>query len=119
MYAVAKNGAEYNIQFAEKNDWIADIASFHSDRESQLFIEAIEASVILQVNKADLIQLYSHYPNMDRIFKVIFENKYVDLQNRALQNISLTGEERYKRFLAQHPSLAIRLPETQKSEKFY
>ena len=113
MYGVDNKGAEYNIQFAAENDWIADIGSFHSGKPSQLFIEAIEPSVIWQIGKEDLYFLYLNIPKLDRIFKVIIENKYVELQNRVLQNISSTAQERYLNFLEQYPTLSQRLPNTQ------
>ena len=113
MYGLDNKGKEHNIQFAAENDWIADIGSFHSGKPSQLFIEAIEPSVILQIGKEDLYFLYRSIPKLDRIFKVIIENKYVELQNRVLQNISSTAQERYLNFLEQYPTLSPRLPNTQ------
>jgi CRP-like cAMP-binding protein len=113
MYGVDAKGTEHNIQFAAENDWIADIGSFHSERPSKLFIEAIEASIILQIEKQDLYFLYRSIPKLDRIFKVIVENKFVELQNHVLQNISSTAQERYLNFLEQYPQLALRLPNTQ------
>lgn len=113
MYGVDNKGTEHNIQFAAENDWIADIGSFHSGKPSQLFIEAIEPSVILQIGKEDLYFLYRSIPKLDRIFKVIIENKYVELQNRVLQNISSTAQQRYLNFLEQYPTLSQRLPNTQ------
>lgn len=113
MYGVDNKGIEHNIQFAAESDWIADIGSFHSGKPSQLFIEAIEPSVILQIEKQDLYFLYLSIPKLDRIFKVIIENKYVELQNRVLQNISSTAQERYLNFLEQYPTLSPRLPNTQ------
>ncbi len=113
MYGVDNKGTEHNIQFAAENDWIADIGSFHSGKPSHLFIEAIEPSVIIQIEKEDLYFLYRSIPKLDRIFKVIIENKYVELQNRVLQNISSTAQERYLKFLEQYPTLSPRLPNTQ------
>jgi len=113
MYGMDNKGTEHNIQFAAENDWIADIGSFHSGKPSQLFIEAIEPSVILQIEKEDLYFLYINIPKLDRIFKVIIENKYVELQNRVLQNISSTAQQRYLNFLEQYPTLSLRLPNTQ------
>ena len=113
MYAVGNKGTEHNIQFAAENDWIADIGSFHSEKPSKLFIEAIEPSVILQIEKQDLYFLYISISKLDRIFKVIIENKFIELQNRVLQNISSTAQERYQAFLEQYPQLALRLPNTQ------
>lgn len=106
MFAVDKQGNEHNIQFAAENDWIAEIGSFHSGRPSGLFIEAIEAGIILQIEKQDLYFLYLNIPKLDRIFKVIVENKYVELQNRVLQNFSSTAQERYLTFLEHYPPCA-------------
>jgi CRP/FNR family transcriptional regulator, anaerobic regulatory protein len=113
MYGVDNKGAEHNLQFAAENDWITDIGSFHSGKPSKLFIEAIEPSVILQIAKQDLYFLYLSISKLDRIFKVIIENKFIELQNRVLQNISSTAQERYRAFLEQYPQLALRLPNTQ------
>jgi len=113
MFGVDENGVEHNIQFAAENDWIADIGSFHSGKESRLYIEAIEPAVILQIDKTNLVYLYHNYPKFDRIFRVIAEEKFIELQNRVLQNISSTADERYVSFLQQYPLLANRLPNTQ------
>ncbi|AYQ33129.1 Crp/Fnr family transcriptional regulator [Runella sp. SP2] len=113
MYGVDDRGNEHNIQFAAENDWIMDIGSFHSKKPSQLFIEAVEPSVVLQIEQQDLYFLYLNVPKLDRIFKVIVENKFVELQNRVLQTFSSTAETRYLSFLEQYPKLASRLPNTQ------
>lgn len=113
MYGTDARGTEHNIQFAAENDWIADLASFHSKKPSRLFIEAIEPSEILQIEQQDLYFLYQNIPKLDRIFKVIVENKFVELQNRVLQTFSSTADERYLSFLEQYPHLSNRLPNTQ------
>lgn len=113
MYGIDDKGKEHNIQFAAENDWITDIGSFYSDKPSKLYIEAIEPSVILQIEKLDLYFLYISIPKISIIFKVIIENKFVELQNRVLQNISSTAQQRYLSFLEQYSNLALRLPNTQ------
>ena len=113
MFAIDQKGSEHNILFAAENDWIADISSFHSGKPSGLFIEAIEPANVLQIEQQDLYFLYTNMPKLDRIFKVIVENKYVALQDRVLQYISSTAQQRYLAFLEQYPILALRLPNTQ------
>lgn len=112
MFSVDNKGTEHTIQFAAENDWIADIGSFHSEKPGQLYIEAIEPAVILQLEKPELLHLYRHYPKVERYFRVTIENKFVELQQRLLQNISSSAEERYLSFVAQHPILSSRLPNT-------
>src|SRR4029077_18093504 len=88
MYGVDEIGVEHNIQFASECEWIMDVSSFHFEKESRFFIEAIEQSVILQIKKTDLMELFSNYKKFNKIFRVIMENKFMEMQNRVLQNIS-------------------------------
>ena len=112
-YHVDKKGSEHNLQFAAENDWIMEIDSFYSEKPSRVYIEAIEPSTILQIAKKDLLYLFTHNPKFDRNFRVIVENRFVQLENRILQAISSTAEERYLTFLNQYPHLSSRLPSTQ------
>lgn len=112
-YGVDNSGSEHNLVFTAEDDWITDIDSLHKERPSRLFIEAVEPSVILQISKSDLWYLYSNFPKFDRNFRVIIEDKYIELQNRLLQTFSTTAYERYESFLEQYPKLANRLPNTQ------
>lgn len=113
LYGVDKKGNEHNLQFAAENDWISDISSLHREKPSQLYIEAVESSVILQIYKEDLYYLYQHFHVFDRNLRVMMEDKYIELQNRVLQTISSTALERYETFLEQYPTLSNRLPNTQ------
>lgn len=113
MYKIDAKGIEHNLQFAIENGWIADIGSFHSEKPSELYIEALEQSTILQIAKPDLLFLYSNYPKFDRNFRVLIENAFINIQKRVLQNISSTAEERYLDFLKNHPNLFNRISNVQ------
>jgi CRP-like cAMP-binding protein len=113
MYKVDQNGSEHNLQFSIENGWIGDLGSFYSDKPSQLFIEAVEPSIILQIEKSNLFHLYTNYLVFNRIFRVLVENAYVQLQKRVLQNISSTAEERYVDFIANYPNLFNRISNVQ------
>lgn len=113
MYAVDPEGKEHNLEFAAENDWLCDLASFYAQKPASTYIEAMEPSVVLQVKHDDLIDLYTHYAKFNSNFRIITERKYVELQQRVLQNISATAEERYLAFLQQYPRLINRLPNTQ------
>jgi len=112
-FQVDQKGTEHNLQFIAENDWIMEIDSFYNEKPSRVFIEAIEPSIILQITKPDLINLFMSNPKFNRNFRVIIENRFVELENRVLQAISSTAEERYLTFLAQYPKLSQRLPNTQ------
>jgi CRP-like cAMP-binding protein len=113
LYAVDRSGKEHNLQFAPENEWVFDISSFYAQRPSHVYIEAVESSVVLQIQHDDLLYLYINYQKFDRNFRIISERKYADLQDRMLHQISATAEERYLLFLETYPHLANRLPGTQ------
>jgi CRP-like cAMP-binding protein len=112
-FQVDDRGTEHNLQFAAGGDWLMEIDSFYFDKPSRVYIEAIEPSVIFQINKPNLLHLFTNNPKFDRNFRVIVENRFVELENRVLQAISSTAEERYLAFIKQYPYLLSRLPNTQ------
>ena len=113
LYAMDNAGKEHNLQFVAENDWVTDLASFYSEQPARVYIEAVETSVILQIRHDDLLTLYLNYHKFDRNFRIIIERKYIELQDRVLQNISAPAEERYKNFVKRYPHLMQRLPGTQ------
>ena len=112
-FQVDQKGTEHNLQFAAENDWFMEIDSFYNEKPSRVYLEAMEPSVILQINKAELFTLFTGNPKFDRNFRVIVENRFVEQENRILQAISSTAEERYVYFLTKYAKLAQRLPNTQ------
>lgn len=113
MYTLDADGNTHIIQFASENWWIMDIGSFHGRTASELNIDALEDTVVLQISHDHLLSLYQQAPKFDRIFRVLIEGSYVALQKRLLQNISSTAEEKYIAFLQSYSHLAHRLPQTQ------
>ncbi len=113
MYKIDEQGTIHILQFATENHWIMDLGSFHTEKKSELNIDAIEDTMVLQISYNDLISLYLQASKFDRIFRVLIENSFVVLQNRLLQNISSTAEERYQSFLDIYPHMTNRLSQTQ------
>jgi len=113
MYKIDSKGNLHIIQFAAENYWLMDIASFHKKEKSKLSIDALEDTMVFQISHEDLINLYKQFPKFSTIFRVLIENSFVTLQNRMLQNISSTAEERYSHFVEVYPHLINRLPQTQ------
>ncbi len=113
MYKVDNKGLEHNLQFSIESGWIADLGSFYTNQPSELYIEALEKSTILQITHFNMIYLYTNYPKFDRIFRVLIENAFIKIQKRVLQNISSTAEERYLDFLKNYPNLFNRISNVQ------
>ena len=113
MFFVDDKGKEHNLQFGIENWWIGDVGSFFFEEPSNLYIEALENSVILQIKKEDQLKLFVDYPKFNRIFRVLAENGMVGLQKRTIQNISATAEERYVDFSQRYPQFFNRISNVQ------
>jgi len=113
MYKIDEKGNTHVLQFAVENYWIMDLGSFHGEKPSMLNIDALEDTVVLQIDRPDLVSLYLAAPKFDRIFRVLLENSFIRLQDRLLQNISSTAEDRYNSFLDVYPHMLNRLSQVQ------
>jgi CRP-like cAMP-binding protein len=113
MYKIDAQGNTHILQFAVENNWINDLGSFHSTSPSALNIDVLEDTVVLQISRDDLVSIYLQAPKFNRIFRVLLENSFVRLQERLLQNISSTAEERYQSFRDVYPQLVNRLSQVQ------
>lgn len=113
MYKIDDKGNTHILQFTAENSWITDLGSFHKKSPSKLNIDALEDTMVLQISYDNLIALYKQASKFDRIFRILTENSFIVLQERLLQNISSTAEERYLAFMQTYPHLSNRLPQTQ------
>lgn len=113
MYSIDKNGFEHILQFAPPGWWIGDIKSFISQQPGALYIDALEDSGIILMEKTHLDQLYKKVPSFERFFRILAENSLATYQQRLIDNLSLPAIERYNSFCRLYPSLIECLPQKQ------
>jgi CRP-like cAMP-binding protein len=112
-YTVDKNGFEHVLTFAPKGWWIADMYSLLSQKPGTLTIEAMQDSELLLLSRKNQERLYDKIPKFERFFRIISENSLVAYQQRLMDNLSLTAQERYLKFCTTYPGLINELPQKQ------
>ena len=112
-YTVDKSGFEHVLQFAPPGWWIVDMFSLITGHPGSLFIDAIEDTEVLLLPKKSLEKLYEDVPVFERFFRLLAEKALVTLQQRLMDNLSLTARERYGHFCELYPSLIGCLPQKQ------
>ncbi|MGV3706870.1 MAG: Crp/Fnr family transcriptional regulator [Arcticibacter sp.] len=105
-----RNGMEHVLSFAPKGWWIADMYSLISQKPGILNIEALADTEVLRLSKTDQERIYREIPKFERFFRIIIEKSLVASQERVLDNLSLTAEERYTKFCDKYPSLIEHVP---------
>jgi CRP-like cAMP-binding protein len=112
-YTIDDKGAEHILMLAVEDWWISDLFSFLSNTPSTMYIDALEDSEIISIEKTDLEKLYIEIPKLERLMRILFQKAFVAQQQRILASISQSAEERYTSFLKKYPSLEQRIPQTQ------
>lgn len=110
-YFVELNGQEHIVQFAIEGWWISDLNSFIQQVPATFNVQAIEDCIVLELPYENLEKLYENVPKMERYFRILTQRAFVAFQQRVLQNISMTAEDRYLAFLKKHPKIELRIPQ--------
>jgi CRP-like cAMP-binding protein len=112
-FTVDKNGIEHVLGFAPPEWWIADLYSLFSQKPGTLNIEALEDTETILLSKVNQEKLYHEVPKFERFFRILTENSLVATQQRIVDNMSLTAEDRYSFFCKRYPTLVDHLPQKQ------
>mgnify|MGYP003637537783 FL=1 len=110
-YYVDGDAKEHIIQFGIEDWWINNLYSYLTNTPSKQFIQAIESSVVLQIHKDKLNELFNSVPAIERFFRFKFEKAYVSLQERTINTMSKTAEERYIEFRTKYRDIEQRVPQ--------
>jgi CRP-like cAMP-binding protein len=112
-FTIDQNGFEHVLNFAPVGWWIADMYSLLTQKPGILNIESLEDTEVLLLSKSRQEKLYHDIPQFERFFRIITENSLVSYQQRLIDNLSLTAEERYHNFCRRYPTLINNLPKKQ------
>ena len=76
----------------------------------QKAIQIIEDAELVAINATELFKLYDTFPEIERLFRKIFEAAYVDTVNRVESIQFHSADERYKALLEETPNILQRVP---------
>lgn len=110
-YTVDDEGKEHILSFATRDWWISDLYSLISEKPAILNIQAIADSEVLLLTRKNQQILFEQVPKFERFFRILVENALVASQQRLIDNLSSTAEERYLRFIGKYPTIPSCVPQ--------
>lgn len=108
-YYINEHGHEVILQFAIEDWWVSDISSFHEKKPSKLFIETLEECELLLLTPETKEQLVTNVPKFERIFRLLVQRNLSSMQNRLIDTIAKTAQEKYLEFLKLYPTIPQRV----------
>lgn len=112
-FTINDNIVEHVLSFACEGWWIGDMYSLLSQKPGNLFIEVMEDSEVVLLSKENQEKLYTEIPKLERFFRILTENSLVANQERLMDSLSLTAEERFEKFCKKYPTLIQKVPQKQ------
>ena len=76
-------------------------------------IEVNEDAEVVLLSKENQEKLFQEIPKLERFFRILTENSLVANQERLMDNLSLSAEERFEKFCSKYPSLIQNVPQKQ------
>lgn len=105
-----KNDIDVTESFTFKGNIIARVESLFTGKPSRKAIQILEDAEIIAIDAEALFRLYDWFPEIERLFRKIFEAAYVETVNRVESIQFHTAEERYISLLEEAPELIQKVP---------
>lgn len=107
------NIVKHVLHFACEGWWIGDMYSLLSQKTGNLFIDVMEDAEVVLLSKENQEALYFEIPKLERFFRILIEKSLVALQERLMDNLSLSAKERFDKFCKRYPILIQGVPQKQ------
>jgi CRP-like cAMP-binding protein len=111
FFYVTEAGKEFNKNFAMENGFAGSFHSLVLGAPCGYFIQALEKTNTIVLPNQLLCELYERHPCWERLGRRNAENLALVKEAREKELLLDSLETRYRRFLAEFPGLADRIPQ--------
>jgi CRP-like cAMP-binding protein len=110
-YVIDAKGKEHIVQFAPEDWWLADANSLMSGKPSQYFVDAVEETEVLLLDPPSHQRIVDDVPGYAAAQRIGLQRHAAAKDQRIVNALSTSAEERYEEFLRTYPSIALRVPQ--------
>jgi CRP/FNR family transcriptional regulator, anaerobic regulatory protein len=111
LYIINEKGNEQTLQFGIENWWITDYMSLQTQHPTHFYIQTVENSEVLSIDKDDFEALLVQVPKMERYFRLMLQKSFAASQMRIKYLYTQSAEERYHFFNNLNPEFVQRIPQ--------
>lgn len=108
-YYVDAKGNEVTMRFVAEGDYATHYSALLTDLPSHYTFQCLEPTTFANLSYAHIIAGYDQFPALERISRIIAEQVLINQRHRLEGFQFLNAEQRYLRFLKEHPGLFNRI----------
>lgn len=109
-YKLLDTGEELSIHLYAPNDFATSLRGFFLGEKSKETLETITECELFSISKSDLERLYSSSKKWQVFGRKLMESFLIEKEERIIDQISLTAQERYLKLLETHPEIIQNVP---------
>ena len=109
-YTIDKKGKEHLFMFAPKSWVIADIESQEFNQPAKLFIDCVEDSEVIILERNLLTKSEQNITQLKNNINLL-SRRIAVMQRRVIMLISASAKDRYELFLETYPQIPNRVPQ--------
>jgi CRP-like cAMP-binding protein len=110
-FFINEKGIEQTTEFAIENWWMTDNFAYERGLSTEFYIQAVENSEILIIDRDAQEKLLTEFPKMERYFRFIYQRAYAATQMRIKFLYDFSKEEFYEHLCKRHPEFVQRIPQ--------
>lgn len=109
-YKLLDTSEELIIHLYTPNNFATSLNSFFLEEKSKEVLETITECELFSVSKSDLERLYSSGEKWQVFGRKLMESFLIEKEERIIEQISLTAQERYMKLLSTQPEVIQNIP---------
>ncbi|WP_179353618.1 Crp/Fnr family transcriptional regulator [Winogradskyella vidalii] len=109
-YYLNDNQKEITQWFFGTGKFMSSADSFFQKKPSLYYLEVLEDSVLFLISKENLERLFSKYPKMEKLGRLVITEMLTNVFNKLNAIQFQTARERYDYMLAEFPDIAYQVP---------
>ena len=106
-----KGKEEVITQLAKEGELISSSVAYFSGKPSGYIVETIESTTFYSLHKDNIESLYSKYPNLEKLARLVITELFLQKEYWELERIRYNTKERFVRFMNDNPDLFQRVPQ--------
>jgi CRP-like cAMP-binding protein len=110
-FFINEKGIEQTTEFAIENWWITDNMAYEHRLPTEFYIQAVESSELVSIDRDSQEKLLTAFPKMERYFRFIYQRAYAAAQMRFKYLYEFSKEDFYLQFCKSQPQFVQRIPQ--------
>ena len=111
LFFINEKGVEQTTHFAIENWWLTDYLAFQNGQPTGFYIQAVEDTQVLALDRHAQERLLAQYPYLERYFRLVYQRANGAAQLRIRYLYEFSREEIYSHFSTHFPEFVQRIPQ--------